>query len=785
MKQNKGRPIKVMAYADHQSKARPPRQSMPQKLSGLLMDSTLEHELNLQGPRNGIARVILLAYHAEREQNDSDGYLIWVHPRRQAAYRGSLAQRVSRGNMTQPDDPFASPASSFYSSSTSSLSILAPQLPPLDEFLPPAVLRDSCGLPFTSGSETTLTRDTPNLTASFNPPTAPHLLLDGAANNSTNRVISISAIARICQEEAKLRWNAEEELKRISKDLLRLQKWALIIGLLVLNSTLITVSFLLPQAMYLFLVLLSCNTMLQAGMVICITTHVLWTSLLSGCRRIRRGKRENSSSSSVKEEARPLEKMVMLLPCYNETKDEISRSLDSLIQQRGIDKHTRLIFIIVDGMVRGPGMEKTTHEYFLEDILTDGVTRSFENGYRARDGLFMPVTTRVGRYKNVPFMFVGKRYNQGKRDSLCFARSLLYHFRRSQKQGKNPSQHQEPAAAKDVVATIFNSDLFDYLAHCLLHNGLSDVDYLVGMDADTIFDDNCVAEMMTTIRKKPEIVGVCGHVCVDFDGRNFGFWSLYQSVEYSQTQGLRRMFQSRITGKVNCLPGCCQLIKVDEATFGDVVLRERFGYCPKPNDVMTQQIMGNYSEDSIHASIIFSLFPRKKTAQALRAKAFTIVPQTWKVFLSQRKRWALGSISNEFVMIFRPGIILIERLQSVVAVMTWAITPFIIAAVGQLIVMFVHKGKSVFEDKTFVGLISVLWVRYAYSFCIGFWLPRNNLERLQYFVGFFMHLFTSPFMNIIVLFYSLLYADDFKWGKTREVVGSDGEKGDEPGGRTA
>lgn len=39
-------------------------------------------------------------------------------------------------------------------------------------------------------------------------------------------------------------------------------------------------------------------------------------------------------------------------------------------------------------------------------------------------------------------------------------------------------------------------------------------------------------------------------------------------------------------------------------------------------------------------------------------------------------------------------------------------------------------------------------------------------------------------MNIIVLFYSLLYADDFKWGKTREVVGSEGEKGDEPGGRT-
>jgi chitin synthase len=472
----------------------------------------------------------------------------------------------------------------------------------------------------------------------------------------------------------------------VSKELLRIQKWALITGLVILNTALIAISLVLPQANYLFLILLSCNTMLQAGMVVCIVCHVVWTKILCGWRRAKTGP-----------PASP-EKMVLLLPCYNETKDEIARSLDSLVTQKNISQHPRLIFIIVDGNVRGPGMEKTTQDYFLEDILEPGTSRYFENGYRARDGLFMPVNTRVGQYKGIPFVFVGKRYNQGKRDSLCFARSFLYHFKNN-----GPGN----------VVTMFNRALFEYLGNCLLDHGLADVDYLVGMDADTVFDEHCVAEMVSAIRKDPKLVGVCGHVCVDFDGRNFGPWSLYQSVEYSQTQGLRRMFQSRITGKVNCLPGCCQLIKVDEATFGDTVLRERFGYCPKPNDVMTQQIMGNYSEDSIHASIIFSLFPKKRTAQALRSKAFTIVPQTWRVFLSQRKRWALGSISNEFVMIFRPGIILVERLQSVIAVMTWAITPFIIAAVAQLIAMFIRKGARAFDDRAFVGLISVLWVRYV------------------------------------------------------------------------
>ncbi|QPH02639.1 hypothetical protein C2857_006853 [Epichloe festucae Fl1] len=687
----------------------------------------------------------------------------------------------------------------YHHHSVSSSTALPPQLPPMDQLLPPAVLKDSRCVHLTNPSETTLTRGTtPNVAGSFTPrSTATDLSLDCHANSSTSTSTSSSAIARVYQEESKLRWNAEDELKRVSKELLRLQKWALIIGLVVLNSTLIAVSLALPQALYLFLVLLSCNTMLQAGMVICIAANVIWTNILcGGCRG--RGRRSAVPvpvpGPGPGPATGPPEKMVMLLPCYNETREEISRSLDSLVSQKGISQHPRLIFIIVDGMARGPGMEKTTHDYLLQDILRggggdddddddDGATRCFENGYRARDGLFMPVTTRVGTYKGVPFVFVGKRYNQGKRDSLCFARSFLYHFKN---QNRNRNRNRNGDRADDVV-TMFNGELFGHLGGCLVRNGLADVDYLVGMDADTVFDEFCVAEMVATIRENPRLVGVCGHVCVDFDGGggggNFGFWSLYQSVEYSQTQGLRRMFQSRITGKVNCLPGCCQLIKVDEATFGDAVLRERFGYCPKPNDVMTQHIMGSYSEDSVHASIIFSLFPKKQTAQALRSKAFTVVPQTWKVFLSQRKRWALGSISNEFVMIFRPGIILIERVQSIIAVMTWAITPFIIAAVAQLIAMLARKGAMIFEDKTFVGLISVLWVRYLYSFCIGFWLPRNNLERIQYFAGFFVHFLTSPFMNIIVLFYSLLYADDFKWGKTREVVNAEGEKSDEQGRR--
>jgi chitin synthase len=192
---------------------------------------------------------------------------------------------------------------------------------------------------------------------------------------------SASFTSSILQEEAKLRWDSDEELKRVSKDLLRLQKYGLIFGLLALNAVLIYVAWTYFEVYYLFIVLLSSNTMLQSFMILCIILHFLVTRILCFCFRPK---------EIIPDEP---EKMVLLLPCYNETYDELTRSLESLIAQKHIENHPRIIFIVVDGNVRGPGMEKTTQEYLLEDILEPGPVKNFQNGYRARDGLFMPIKT--------------------------------------------------------------------------------------------------------------------------------------------------------------------------------------------------------------------------------------------------------------------------------------------------------------------------------------------------------------------------------------------------------
>ncbi|KAK0610770.1 chitin synthase-domain-containing protein [Immersiella caudata] len=554
-----------------------------------------------------------------------------------------------------------------------------------------------------------------------------------------------SFVSTIVQEKAQLKWDNEEELKKASKALLKMQKWSLFVGLIIINAILIWVAAQWPQAHYFTVVLLTCNTAFQVLMIFCICAVAFWKH---GIMRLFK-KKDNKPETP--------ETMVYLLPCYNENLQELTRSLESLAVQKGVEENPKFIMVVVDGNVKGPGMEKTTQEHLLQDILGPGHFQRFENGYRAHDGLYMSVDVQHGTYKGIPYLFVGKRQNMGKRDSLCFARSFLYHYN----------------CRSENCETIFKKDLFDHMGTLLMQSGLEKVDLLAGMDADTVFDENCVFELLDVLRDDPGLVASCGHVCVDYDGRDWGIWSMYQGFEYSLTQGLRRTFQSVVTGKVNCLPGCCQLIKVSEETFGDLILRERFGYCPKPNDPMTTQIMGIYSEDSVHATTFFSLFPKTRTAQALRAKAFTIVPQNWTVFLSQRKRWSLGSVSNQFTMIFRPGILWIERVLSAVTVITWAITPFTVAAIAHMIMAFVRFGKDLFYMPAFLGLFSLLAIKYLYSFGLVFWLPRNNLERVQYILGYIMHILVGPLINMFIFFYSIYYSDDFKWGKTREVIGGD------------
>ena len=55
-------------------------------------------------------------------------------------------------------------------------------------------------------------------------------------------------------------------------------------------------------------------------------------------------------------------------------------------------------------------------------------------------------------------------------------------------------------------------------------------------------------------------------------------------------------------------------------------------------------------------------------------------------------------MSNQFALAFCPAIFWIKRLLALVTVVTWAITPFTIAAIAHLIIALVKDSNHLWHD---------------------------------------------------------------------------------------
>ncbi|SCN90775.1 related to chitin synthase [Fusarium fujikuroi] len=533
--------------------------------------------------------------------------------------------------------------------------------------------------------------------------------------------------------------NLDEYLRKYGQRKVTRQKHIMTAFLISVNFMFIFASWWWPRYYYVYIPFISFPLVLNCIMIASIICFTL-KNLISAEKIIEPGH---------------LEDLIMIMPCYNETLEECTKSLDSLVDQVGIDNHKRGIMVICDGRVRGPGMEKTTAQYLNEDIFVEQLHREkITRAYRAWDGQAMDVEISWGYYKGIPFYCIVKEQNQGKRDSLIVIRSFLYKFNI---RNTNPT-------------TIFSSQFLLSMTDWLTQEvKVNQVDHLIGMDADTVFDKVCISELLKE-SKYPNTVGVCGYVAVDFKDGNWNLWSIYQNAEYTIAQGLRRLHQSIATKKVSCLPGCCQLLKICDMTCGDKVLVELFGYYPRPLDGMITRIRATASEDRNHICQLLTTFPEAQTRQALRARAYTDVPHSWSVFLSQRRRWTLGATSNDLLLTTARHCQWWERILAFSNVLTWCLNVFVIASIGCMIVAFMHQPWWIIM--AFAGIMIVPLIYYV---IMAVWLPQSMLERFQYLLGLFIFVVLGPFLNIAVMVFAVFNMDSFGWGKTRKVIAETAE----------
>lgn len=517
---------------------------------------------------------------------------------------------------------------------------------------------------------------------------------------------------------------------------LRFQKYLIALFLFVINLIFSTTFIIYENDWYVYLFVLTLASIMNTFSVLCILGYKMLKS-------------DDNYTSNNRVEPK---NYLYVVPCYNESEKELTNSLNSLTLQRVVKNDKRTILIICDGIATGKGNNESTDK-ILKRILNINSSELGEYyDYKTWDDNTNIIKIYTGTYKyhleTIDFILIIKNTNYGKRDSLVLVRKMCFNY----------NTHNNN---NDDVSFAVSESLFKYMFDLFKKMYDTNIDYIIGIDADTIFDYNCSYELIQCIDKDKNIHGCVGYVDI-LPSSNYSPFILYQYGEYMFSQCLRRYAQSTITKKVNCLSGCNQILRVSKETCGNLILSV-LNYLPDENESIFNHIRSYASEDRNHVCHMLSMYPHVKSTQTLKAIAYTNVPTSVDVFMSQRRRWNLGAMTNDMMLIYLPDINIFERISALVNVVTYSLTPFIFIATIAFI-------KAIIEHPSMLMLYLsvIIFIPILYALCIPIFIrPLSFRNAIYFYASYLFFLLFGSFVKLLTYGYSTAYMDVIKWGKTR------------------
>lgn len=504
------------------------------------------------------------------------------------------------------------------------------------------------------------------------------------------------------------------------------QKYIVLLFLLLVNTLLISTFVIYENKWYAFIYFLAFASFLYSVSVVLIFLSKIFESNNSNVYRIQR------------------RNYIYVVPCYNEGEEELRDSLNSLTYQQVCEGDNRALLIICDGVVTGRGNKYST-DVILKQLLGVNTLANYYT-YDTWDGSKNIIRVYKGRYLNkINYILCVKQENYGKRDSLVLARKWCYNY-----------NFREP----NNLDSSLSYDMYYNFKEIFYIN----LDYIIGIDADTVFHYDCSYELVKAIDMDKDVYGCVGYVDISERMNKLSPFIMYQYGEYTFAQCLRRYAQSYITKKVNCLSGCNQILRVAEETCGDKILAA-FNRLPKEEESIFNHIRSYASEDRNHVCLMLSMYPYVKTIQNIKAVCYTRVPNSIRVFLSQRRRWNLGANSNDMLLTYLPGINIFERISALVNLTTFSIAPFILTATVFFIKTLVN-GPS--ELMLYLSIIMI--IPGIYSMLIPIIIrPLSFRKAMYYYICLIMYFILGLPVNLVTYSYALLHMDIIKWGKTRAI----------------
>lgn len=458
--------------------------------------------------------------------------------------------------------------------------------------------------------------------------------------------------------------------------------------------------------------------------------------------------------------------IICQVPAYTEDEDSLRRAIDSMARMKYDDKR-KLLLIVCDGMIIGQGNDRPTPRIVL-DILgvpenVDPEPLSFESlgegmrqlnmgkvysGLYEAQGHIVPfmVVVKVGKPSEV-----SRPGNRGKRDSQMLVMRFLnrVHYNLPMTPLELEMHHQ----IRNIIGV--NPTFYEFILQ---------------VDADTVVAPDAGTRMVASFLHDTRIIGLCGET--GLNNAKSSVITMIQVYEYYISHNLTKAFES-LFGSVTCLPGCFTMYRIRAADTGKPLFVSREvveAYGEIRVDTLHMKNLLHLGEDRYLTTLLLKHHSKYKTKFIFNAHAWTIAPDSWAVFMSQRRRWINSTVHNLIELIPLQQLCgfccFSMRFVVFVDLLSTIIQPVTVAFVIYLIVLLAMNSGMI--PITAFILLAAIYGLQAIIFIL-----RRKWEMVGWMI---IYILAMPVFSLGLPLYSFWHMDDFSWGNTRVVTGEKGRK---------
>ncbi|KAI8976830.1 chitin synthase-domain-containing protein [Pilobolus umbonatus] len=483
----------------------------------------------------------------------------------------------------------------------------------------------------------------------------------------------------------------------------------------------------------------------------------------------------------------------MVVTCYSEGEDGLRTTFDSLAKTDYPASH-KLLLVICDGIITGSGNGASTPDLVLSMMKDDIIPRD-----KVQACSYVAIADGKKRH-NMAKVYAGYyKYNEDptklaeivpEEDQqlvpmIVITKCGIKSEAKDKKPG-NRGKRDSQVILMNTMKKVYYGDRMSALEYqfCkaivkLTGHHPSRYETCLMVDADTKVYPDSLARMIACMSRDEYIMGLCGETKI---ANKADSWvTAIQVFEYYISHHMSKAFES-IFGGVTCLPGCFCMYRIiahKNDRFVPIMCSSDIVemYCENVVDTLHKKNLLLLGEDRYLTTLMLRTFPKRKMIFVPQAVCKTVVPDTFAVLLSQRRRWINSTVHNllELVLIrdlcgtfcfSMQFIVFMELVGTVVLPAAISFTLYLI------VISFFVTPIPYIPLMLLAAILGLPAVLIAFT------------TRKMVYIGWMcVYLISLPIWNFVLPAYAYWHFDDFSWGQTRIVEGANEKKNEDHGRR--